>query len=567
MKKTIVICAALFFGFCAFFTACGIDKNSCSHSWGEWVQISAPTCTEKGIETRICSKNSNHIETRILNALGHDLEWVISSSDSNNEIGTCKRDGCNYYLIRLVQNLAFFDPNIPTAEAQNGIYFLTRDGYEAYVRVVSGRNQSDEWIQDELNNKANYESLKEKLAVIINGDLLSLSSSVYQFSRTGNYYNGPRFDTPIFFSFSDDKLNIRLGFYSVGYSLGFLSERRFDLQFERDESVLLTEEPPQQISAPERFTAYSYNLWWASNQLYGILGVRIELQLAGTSMFEPIENMPRNHWAFNSNNSEYRFQFYWSNISYLNEGANTFKVTLLGGPILKDGKIFLTTDSETVTYDVVVNQLNSPTLVAPTDFKVVGNGHWLEWTSDDKMRGNAIYVKRPDGDFEKIVWDFGDGDAIPLPAYTSIASLKLCVGENIVRVISSGNTARFEGGVFTVENDSPPGEFKITVENTAEEQVAPPTKLGILWNELIPGGFIKLYLYSAGKFVLIDSDWWHGATYVDWSDLAVGENTIRVIAMGRRARLESGVLITYIDSDPVDIIVTKDTSGNLSIKE
>ena len=41
------------------------------HDWGEWTQTKAATCTEKGQEKRICSRNDLHRETRDVEALGH----------------------------------------------------------------------------------------------------------------------------------------------------------------------------------------------------------------------------------------------------------------------------------------------------------------------------------------------------------------------------------------------------------------------------------------------------------------------------------------------------------------
>ena len=42
------------------------------HDWGEWTQTKAPSCTEKGLEERVCAKDSTHRETREIDPLGHD---------------------------------------------------------------------------------------------------------------------------------------------------------------------------------------------------------------------------------------------------------------------------------------------------------------------------------------------------------------------------------------------------------------------------------------------------------------------------------------------------------------
>ena len=45
--------------------------SALGHDWGEWEVITAPTCTEKGVETRTCKNDAAHTETRDVAALGH----------------------------------------------------------------------------------------------------------------------------------------------------------------------------------------------------------------------------------------------------------------------------------------------------------------------------------------------------------------------------------------------------------------------------------------------------------------------------------------------------------------
>ncbi len=58
------------------------------HLYGEWAQRTAPTCTEKGLEYRICP-GCNDEETREPKELGHDFsaEWTIDSEAS------CEKEG------------------------------------------------------------------------------------------------------------------------------------------------------------------------------------------------------------------------------------------------------------------------------------------------------------------------------------------------------------------------------------------------------------------------------------------------------------------------------------------
>ena len=63
---------------------CGYDKVTDlglgDHNWSAWVQTTAPTCTEKGEETRHCqTPNCGEEETRDVDPLGHNwsTEWTI----------------------------------------------------------------------------------------------------------------------------------------------------------------------------------------------------------------------------------------------------------------------------------------------------------------------------------------------------------------------------------------------------------------------------------------------------------------------------------------------------------
>ena len=67
------------------------------HNWDKWTVITAPTCTTAGEETRTCTLDATHIETRSIAALGHDWgEWIDTKTptitEQGEEIRTCARD-------------------------------------------------------------------------------------------------------------------------------------------------------------------------------------------------------------------------------------------------------------------------------------------------------------------------------------------------------------------------------------------------------------------------------------------------------------------------------------------
>ena len=82
---------------------CGYEENivvaePTEHSFGEWAVTTAPTCTEKGVETRYCSR-CDASETRDVDALGHALvhhdgKAATCTEQGWEEYDTCSR--CDY---------------------------------------------------------------------------------------------------------------------------------------------------------------------------------------------------------------------------------------------------------------------------------------------------------------------------------------------------------------------------------------------------------------------------------------------------------------------------------------
>ncbi len=61
------------------------------HEWGEWQQTKAPTCTEKGTETRVCKNNPEHTETRDVEKTAHDVgtNWLHDETNHWKECTVC----------------------------------------------------------------------------------------------------------------------------------------------------------------------------------------------------------------------------------------------------------------------------------------------------------------------------------------------------------------------------------------------------------------------------------------------------------------------------------------------
>jgi len=79
------------------------------HAWSEWTETTAPTCTDKGEETRICTKECGvDPETREIPALGHAWgEWITTLEPTVEAKGEERRDcdRCDAYETRELAQL------------------------------------------------------------------------------------------------------------------------------------------------------------------------------------------------------------------------------------------------------------------------------------------------------------------------------------------------------------------------------------------------------------------------------------------------------------------------------
>ncbi|MBO4429375.1 MAG: leucine-rich repeat protein, partial [Clostridia bacterium] len=76
-------------------TVCGeelsrtdVRVKELGHAYGEWTVTKPATCTEDGVETRVCQNNANHKETRAIPATGHVFgDWEVTTEPTENSTG------------------------------------------------------------------------------------------------------------------------------------------------------------------------------------------------------------------------------------------------------------------------------------------------------------------------------------------------------------------------------------------------------------------------------------------------------------------------------------------------
>ena len=80
------------------------DVTPHTHDWGNWAVTTPATCTEEGIETRICSHDANHIETRIIDIDPDAHDW----DDWDESIpATCETSGEGTRVCKLCDEAEF----------------------------------------------------------------------------------------------------------------------------------------------------------------------------------------------------------------------------------------------------------------------------------------------------------------------------------------------------------------------------------------------------------------------------------------------------------------------------
>ena len=98
---------------------CGMKETekipALGHDWGAWTVTTPATCTKEGVETRICNRDSSHVETRTIPATGHN--WV----DNGNGTHTCTNCGAT-------EAFGTLELRVVDAEGMNKSFTVSQNG-------------------------------------------------------------------------------------------------------------------------------------------------------------------------------------------------------------------------------------------------------------------------------------------------------------------------------------------------------------------------------------------------------------------------------------------------------
>lgn len=98
---------------------CGMKKtekiSALGHVWGDWTVTTPATCTNEGVETRICKRDPSHVETRTIPTTGHN--WV----DNGNGTHTCTNCGAT-------EAFGALELRVVDAEGMNKSFTVSQNG-------------------------------------------------------------------------------------------------------------------------------------------------------------------------------------------------------------------------------------------------------------------------------------------------------------------------------------------------------------------------------------------------------------------------------------------------------
>lgn len=115
--------------------------SALGHDWGDWTVTTPATCTNEGVETRICNRDPSHVETRTIPTTGHN--WV----DNGNGTHTCTNCGATEAFGALELRVVDAEGmNEPFTVSQNGTLRTYTGAYD--TATLTGNLNTLRYLQD-----------------------------------------------------------------------------------------------------------------------------------------------------------------------------------------------------------------------------------------------------------------------------------------------------------------------------------------------------------------------------------------------------------------------------------
>ena len=159
---------------------CGMKEtekiSALGHEWGDWTVTTPATCTNEGVETRICNRDPSHVETRTIPTTGHN--WV----DNGNGTHTCTNCGATEAFGALELRVVDAEGmNEPFTVSQNGTLRTYTGAYD--TATLTGDLNTLRYLQDHGAQTIQFVTNGQTSSFAIN-DLLAQGSGSEVFYLT-----------------------------------------------------------------------------------------------------------------------------------------------------------------------------------------------------------------------------------------------------------------------------------------------------------------------------------------------------------------------------------------------
>ena len=159
---------------------CGMKEtekiSALGHEWGDWTVTTPATCTNEGVETRICNRDPSHVETRTIPTTGHN--WV----DNGNGTHTCTNCGATEAFGALELRVVDAEGmNKPFTVSQNGTLRTYTGAYD--IATLTGDLDTLRYLQDHGAQTIQFVTNGQTSSFAIN-DLLAQGSGSEVFYLT-----------------------------------------------------------------------------------------------------------------------------------------------------------------------------------------------------------------------------------------------------------------------------------------------------------------------------------------------------------------------------------------------
>ena len=159
---------------------CGMKEtekiSALGHEWGDWTVTTPATCTNEGVETRICNRDPSHVETRTIPTTGHN--WV----DNGNGTHTCTNCGATEAFGALELRVVDAEGmDQPFTVSENGTLRTYTGAYD--TATLTGDLNTLRYLQDHGTQTIQFVTNRQTSSFDIN-DLLAQGSGSEVFYLT-----------------------------------------------------------------------------------------------------------------------------------------------------------------------------------------------------------------------------------------------------------------------------------------------------------------------------------------------------------------------------------------------